>query len=55
MTILHICGNMIPVLEDMAGTGAQILELDAKVIQAMVKAACCRRGVRASACLENGQ
>ncbi|MHC1769113.1 MAG: uroporphyrinogen decarboxylase family protein [Verrucomicrobiia bacterium] len=31
LTLLHICGNMTPVLEDMANTGAQILELDSKV------------------------
>ncbi len=30
-TLLHICGNMTPVLEVMAETGAQILELDHKV------------------------
>jgi uroporphyrinogen decarboxylase len=30
-TVLHICGNMTPVLELMADTGAQILELDHKV------------------------
>ncbi len=30
-TILHICGNMTPVLELMAETGAHILELDHKV------------------------
>ena len=30
-TLLHICGNMTPVLEDMAATGAHILELDHKV------------------------
>jgi len=30
-TLLHICGNMSPVLEDMAATGAHILELDHKV------------------------
>lgn len=30
-TLLHICGNMTPVLEVMAETGAQILELDYKV------------------------
>ena len=30
-TLLHICGNMTFVLEDMAATGAQILELDHKV------------------------
>lgn len=30
-TLLHICGNMTPVLSDMAATGAQILELDHKV------------------------
>lgn len=30
-TLLHICGNMTPVLESMAGTGAHILELDHKV------------------------
>jgi uroporphyrinogen decarboxylase len=38
MTLLHICGNMTPVLEDMANTGAQILELDAKVDMAVAKA-----------------
>jgi len=31
VTLLHICGNMSPVLEDMAATGAHILELDHKV------------------------
>lgn len=31
MTLLHICGDMTPVLELMADTGAQILELDYKV------------------------
>jgi uroporphyrinogen decarboxylase len=31
VTILHICGNMTPVLELMADTGAHILELDHKV------------------------
>ena len=30
-TLLHICGNMTPVLESMADTGAHILELDHKV------------------------
>ena len=30
-TLLHICGNMTPALEDMAETGARILELDHKV------------------------
>lgn len=30
-TLLHICGNMTPVLELMADTGAHILELDSKV------------------------
>ncbi len=30
-TLLHICGDMTPVLESMADTGAQILELDHKV------------------------
>ena len=30
-TILHICGNMTPVLSDMVDTGASILELDYKV------------------------
>jgi uroporphyrinogen decarboxylase len=30
-TLLHICGNMSAVLEDMAATGAHILELDHKV------------------------
>ena len=30
-TLLHICGNMTPVLDRMADTGANILELDAKV------------------------
>ncbi len=30
-TILHICGNMTPVLPDMAATGATIIELDHKV------------------------
>lgn len=30
-TILHICGNMTPVLEAMADTGAHVLELDHKV------------------------
>jgi uroporphyrinogen decarboxylase len=31
LTLLHVCGNMTPVLEAMADTGAHILELDAKV------------------------
>ena len=31
VTLLHICGNMTSVLESMADTGAQILELDYKV------------------------
>jgi uroporphyrinogen decarboxylase len=30
-TLLHICGNTTAILPDMADTGAQILELDAKV------------------------
>ena len=30
-TLLHICGNMTPVLDAMADTGAHILELDHKV------------------------
>jgi uroporphyrinogen decarboxylase len=30
-TLLHICGNMTPVLDEMADTGANILELDSKV------------------------
>lgn len=30
-TLLHICGNMTPVLSDMADTGADIIELDYKV------------------------
>jgi len=30
-TVLHICGNTTPVLDLMANTGAQILELDHKV------------------------
>lgn len=30
-TLLHICGNMTPVLDQMADTGANILELDSKV------------------------
>jgi uroporphyrinogen decarboxylase len=37
-TLLHICGNMTPVLELMAATGAQVLELDAKVDLAVAKA-----------------
>lgn len=36
-TILHICGNMSPVLETMADTGAHILELDHKVSLAAAK------------------
>jgi uroporphyrinogen decarboxylase len=31
MSLLHICGNMTPVLEDMAASCAHILELDSKV------------------------
>ncbi|MDN5362765.1 MAG: uroporphyrinogen decarboxylase, partial [Moorella sp. (in: firmicutes)] len=31
MTLLHVCGNMTPVLSLMADTGAMILELDYKV------------------------
>ena len=37
MTLLHICGNMTSVLELMADTGAQILELDSKVSLAEAK------------------
>jgi MtaA/CmuA family methyltransferase len=36
-TLLHICGNMTPVLESMADTGAHILELDFKVDLAVAK------------------
>jgi len=36
--LLHICGNMTPVLEVMADTGAHILELDSKVNLAVAKA-----------------
>jgi uroporphyrinogen decarboxylase len=39
MTLLHICGNMTPVLPDLADTGAQILELDSKVDMGVAKAA----------------
>jgi uroporphyrinogen decarboxylase len=42
-TLLHICGNMTPVLESMAETGAHILELDHKV---SLKAAAERVGSR---------
>jgi uroporphyrinogen decarboxylase len=42
-TLLHICGNMTPVLEQMADTGANILELDHKV---SLKAAKARVGSR---------
>ena len=38
MTLLHICGNMTRVLEQMADTGAHILELDSKVNLAEAKA-----------------
>lgn len=38
MTLLHICGNTTPVLELMADTGAQILELDSKVDLRVAKA-----------------
>jgi uroporphyrinogen decarboxylase len=31
VTLLHICGNMTSVLEEMADTGAMILEIDSKV------------------------
>ncbi len=37
-SILHICGNMTPVLDCMADTGAQILELDTAVNLAEAKA-----------------
>jgi uroporphyrinogen decarboxylase len=37
-SILHICGNMTPVLEWMADTGAHILELDTAVNLATAKA-----------------
>lgn len=30
-SLLHICGNMTPVLEDMASTGADLVEIDYKV------------------------
>lgn len=36
-TLLHICGNMTPVLSEMADTGAKILELDYKVSLAVAK------------------
>lgn len=36
-TLLHICGNITPVLTDMADTGAGILELDYKVDLAEAK------------------
>lgn len=42
-TLLHICGNMTPVLELMADTGAHVLELDHKV---SLKAAAERVGSR---------
>ena len=37
-SILHICGNMTPVLDCMADTGAQIIELDTAVSLAEAKA-----------------
>lgn len=37
VTLLHICGNMTPVLELMADTVADILELDSKVNLATAK------------------
>ncbi len=43
LTLLHICGNMTPVLETMADTGAQILELDSKVDLSVAKAKVGRR------------
>ncbi|KLU63021.1 uroporphyrinogen decarboxylase [Peptococcaceae bacterium CEB3] len=38
MTLLHICGNNTAVLDLMADTGAQILELDYKVDMKVAKA-----------------
>ncbi|MBE3571846.1 MAG: uroporphyrinogen decarboxylase family protein [Moorella humiferrea] len=38
MTLLHVCGNVTPVLPLMAATGAMILELDYKVDLAVAKA-----------------
>lgn len=43
LTLLHICGNMTPVLELMADTGAHILELDSKVDLGVAKARVGRR------------
>jgi uroporphyrinogen decarboxylase len=42
-TLLHICGNTTPILDQMADTGAQILELDSKVDLAVAKARVGRR------------
>jgi uroporphyrinogen decarboxylase len=43
MTLLHVCGRMTPVLEEMANTGAQILEVDSKVDLGAAKALVGRR------------
>jgi uroporphyrinogen decarboxylase len=43
LTLLHICGNMTPVLELMADTGAHILELDSKVDLGVAKGRVGRR------------
>jgi uroporphyrinogen decarboxylase len=38
MTLLHICGNMTSVLQEMCDSGADILELDSKVDLGLAKA-----------------
>jgi len=57
--ILHICRNSMPILEDMAGTGAAVLEIDSPVDLAAAKAAIgdkvvLKGNIDAAAVLEKG-